>query len=705
MSLTRRGLKSRFDDLKFVRKIQLGFLLIAGISTLIAINDFLQISSFETVKNSLFADYISPKEKINQLYTEFQKIQFVMLKFSIPEFAENFEADNKEFQERKAKFDEMLEALKSINLDEGTKTSLVTIEEIWLNYKNIVADAIVSASVTGNYEFAAIISTTSGQEVGTQLVNEFDKIISTLDKKAETTNETVSDNIIMARIYIIVGMVIGTLVFLLCTAWLAPLITRPINHLRNVVGSFSLGDYTTDVVIKSKDEIGELAGMMRKLKYAQIKKIQAAEMIASGNLEKLEPASDKDKLSLAFNNEVDTINDLLNEAEHLIKANQEGDLSIRGDINKFSGGWRRIIEGVNSILDTISAPVEEAGKVLNQMADGDFTTRMNGDYKGDYLKMKNNVNKVVGSLNQAIGRVAETSSELATSASQISSSTEEMAVGASEQSSQTNDVASAVEEMTATIMESTRNAGTAAGVAKEAGENAIIGGKIVLETIDGINRIAEVVVKSAETIRELGKSSDKIGEIIQVIDDIADQTNLLALNAAIEAARAGEQGRGFAVVADEVRKLAERTTKATKEIETMIKRIQSDTAYAVGSIEEGTREVEKGKNLAQKAHDALDKIIDNSTRVTDIINQLAASSEQQSITSESISKNVEAISNVTQQSALGTQQISRSAEDLYRLTENLQEIISYFQLDNNSDDDNTNSSTYSVRSNGKLIHS
>jgi methyl-accepting chemotaxis protein len=181
-------------------------------------------------------------------------------------------------------------------------------------------------------------------------------------------------------------------------------------------------------------------------------------------------------------------------------------------------------------------------------------------------------------------------------------------------------------------------------------------------------------------VRELGKSSDQIGEIISVIDDIADQTNLLALNAAIEAARAGEQGRGFAVVADEVRKLAERTTKATKEIAGMIKKIQVDTAGAVSSMEQGTGEVEKGKQLADRAGASLQEIVGVSQKVTDMVTQIAAASEEQSSASEQISKNVEAISKVTGETAQGTQQIARAAEDLNRLTEKLQELTSRFTV-------------------------
>ena len=212
----------------------------------------------------------------------------------------------------------------------------------------------------------------------------------------------------------------------------------------------------------------------------------------------------------------------------------------------------------------------------------------------------------------------------------LSSSAEEMAAGAQEQSAQASEVASAVEQMTSTILQTTKHASTAAESSKRAGSLAKEGGEVVAQTVVGMNRIAEVVRNAAQTVQELGASSDQIGEIVQVIDDIADQTNLLALNAAIEAARAGEQGRGFAVVADEVRKLAERTTKATKEIGEMIKKIQGDTGGAVKSISLGTEEVEKGKQLADKAGKSLQEIIKGSNDVVDVVNQVAAASEEQS---------------------------------------------------------------------------
>jgi methyl-accepting chemotaxis protein len=255
-----------------------------------------------------------------------------------------------------------------------------------------------------------------------------------------------------------------------------------------------------------------------------------------------------------------------------------------------------------------------------------------------------------------------------------------MAAGAQEQTSQATEVAGAVEEMTKTIIENSRNAANTVETARQAKVSAEQGGHVVEETVVGMKRIAEVVRQSAATVQELGKSSDQIGEIITVIDDIADQTNLLALNAAIEAARAGEQGRGFAVVADEVRKLAERTTKATKEIAGMITRIQTDTQGAVTAMEEGTKQVSTGIALADKAGASLHEIVNVSQKVTDAVTQIAGASEEQSKASEQISRNVEGISNVTNESAMGVQQIAQAAEDLNRLTENLQVLVGRFTL-------------------------
>jgi methyl-accepting chemotaxis protein len=318
--------------------------------------------------------------------------------------------------------------------------------------------------------------------------------------------------------------------------------------------------------------------------------------------------------------------------------------------------------------------------VAHQMDNADINTTMNIDEQNEIGDLARSFDQFTERIRTTIFRLSEMSATIASASTQISSSTEEMTAGSQEQASHATEVAGAVEEMTKTILENSNTAAQTASTAQQARQAAEEGMRVVSETVQGMKRIAEVVNSSAQTVHELGKSSDQIGEIITVIDDIADQTNLLALNAAIEAARAGEQGRGFAVVADEVRKLAERTTKATKEIAGMIKKIQTETVGAVQSMEQGTKEVEAGIELADRAGDSLNKIVGVAQQVTDMVNQIAVATKQQSAASEQISKNVEAISSVTTETGKGIQQIAVSTEDLSRLTENLRMLVEEFHL-------------------------
>ncbi|RMD49232.1 MAG: methyl-accepting chemotaxis protein [Ignavibacteria bacterium] len=712
-----KKIKDFFDNLKFVRKLQMGFLSIAIIATAIVVNDFVQIKGFESKKDEIFNDYVKPKSRIEHLFSEFQKIQFTMLKMSMQDFSDKFSENYESFQQRKNNFDQTLEELKADLAKMGLTEKLEEVQSVWNNYKSLVADGIISAASSKNYEYAAVITTSVGEEVGQKMISTFDGIMVDLNKKADQLDASVSNSVSLSIIWIIIGMVLGACAFLVATLLIAPAITKPISKMMEVIREFSLGNYDVHLEINSQDEFGELANSLRQLRTAQQEKIAAAERIARGEIQKVEPASEKDALAHAFNKEVEIFQELMFEADKLIKANQDGNLKMRGNTERFEGGWKSFIEGINSILEAIITPINEASKVLNLLARGDLNAQMKGDYKGDYAQIKDDVNTLADSLNTAIGNVAENAESLAIAASEISSGTEELAAGADEQNLQINDIATSMDEMSKTIMDSTQHATTVAQSAQEAGKKAREGGKVVNETIEGINRIAEIVLKSAETIKALGRSSHEIGEIVKVINDIAEQTNLLALNAAIEAARAGEQGRGFAVVADEVRKLAEKTTKATKEIEAMIKNIQLDTQGAVESIEEGTKEVEKGKELAGKAGKSLGEIIDDVEKVAEVINYLAAASEQQSSSSEQITRNVENISNVTTQTADGTRRISQAAEDLYRLTENLRDVINYFKLrnvkishpsngngngKNNGNGFNDNGGSYFVGNNGEI---
>ncbi len=328
---------------------------------------------------------------------------------------------------------------------------------------------------------------------------------------------------------------------------------------------------------------------------------------------------------------------------------------------------------------TVVKPVITIADIADKVASGDLTSKIDTSRNDEIGILSTALSKMQENLKGMIEKINKNSMDVRDSAKDLSDLANHMAEGSEKQSEQAEQVAASTEEMSATVTDIAKNSQRALESSTEAKGYAISGAEVVEETITGIHQISKEMEMSSKVIHALGKNSDQISQIISVIDDIADQTNLLALNAAIEAARAGEAGRGFAVVADEVRKLAERTTKATKEIGAMIGKIQSDTLNAVNTMETVNERVKNSVELADETGKSLNLIVSQVQNSADMVNSIATASEQQTVTIEDISRNMNKVANVSKEISTDALHTSESASKLTRFAEDLRKLVKQFK--------------------------
>lgn len=332
------------------------------------------------------------------------------------------------------------------------------------------------------------------------------------------------------------------------------------------------------------------------------------------------------------------------------------------------------------ISGQIIGPLKQTLITARKIAAGDLSSVINSERKDEMGELLRAMGEMNNTLKQVLTQIGDSVVKLASSAEVLSAVTEQNRIGMDNQRSETDQVATAIHEMSATVQEVSASAENAALAAKEADHTTATGNKKVIEAVYQIELLAKEIVTTASAMERLQAESNNIGAVLDVIKSVADQTNLLALNAAIEAARAGEAGRGFAVVADEVRSLASRTQSSTEEIENMIINLQKGTLESVQMMTKSRTLSDDAVSLSREAEKMLVDIADSVSRIQDMTHQIATASEEQSVVAEDINKSIVRVSDIAEQTSAGAAETARSAEDLANLGITLKELLGCFKF-------------------------
>ncbi|MFO8155165.1 MAG: methyl-accepting chemotaxis protein [Thiohalospira sp.] len=375
----------------------------------------------------------------------------------------------------------------------------------------------------------------------------------------------------------------------------------------------------------------------------------------------------------------------LHGAFEVVKSLDEADAAMRA--NLWTGaGIALIMLGLAVvglalwIRKRVTRPLNTVAKGMSHAEqEGDLNYRMQIDGRDELAVMGQGFNSFMQRIQTLVQQVTQSAKQVGESASEVARIGDKTREGVQRQQAETEQVATAMNEMTATVEEVARNAASAADATNTADQEASAGNEVVQGTIQSIRSLADEVERASGVINRVSSDSENIGKVVEVINEIAEQTNLLALNAAIEAARAGEAGRGFAVVADEVRTLAQRTQKSTDEIRQMIETLQQGAGEAVQVMETGREQATSTVETAGKAGESLENINDAVSTITDMNQQIASAAEEQSATADEINRNVTNITQVADETSVGAQELGSASEQLNQLAAELEERLAQFK--------------------------
>ncbi|SFB42997.1 methyl-accepting chemotaxis protein [Clostridium frigidicarnis] len=672
------------------------FVIMMCISLLTGFISFMSLNTANNMGLNYFENQMKPVVNVSRLTNDFQKsrisIRDVVMEDSVDEI-------NKKVQmckEYDSKITEDVDTLEDGINDERLLDNFKNIKSSLEAYEN---ERNVAFGYLQNNERAKAMDVLNNN--ATPKVNEVDKYVNELyNEISQYSEEALTENQAKAKklLYATIGVMISSLVAAMILGLiLSRRITKPLKKLVDISKEVAKGNVDVEFEFDGKNEIGDLYSALRLIVENIKKKSNVAYNISNGKLESIDVSGEKDILSKALNDVVENLSSLVGESGALIEAVNKGDLKIRANNEEIKGSYLEILEGMNQILDSALEPVNEAIDVLQEFSKGNLDVSVKGDYKGEHAKIKEALNSTINKISFYISEISRVTNELSNRNldvkikgnflgsfkeievslltivnyyndifKQIQSSIKEISYGVENVNSVALNVshgvseqASAIEEITASISEITEQIKATSNAIQEANSLSI---NLISSASSVEVKVKEVMV----SMEDIDVSSNNIYKIIKIINEIAFQTNILSLNATIEATKAGEYGKSFAVVAEEVRKLSERSAEAVKESSKL--------------IEDTISKVQVSKNAVSETTTSIEDILNKEKNIGELLNHISETSKVQATNIEQINLAITEVSKVTEQNANNSESTASYTEEVLKETNQLKEVVDTFKL-------------------------